>query len=226
MAFCFAAASAFAADGVVVRESEIRSGAVDEADAAASEWGITTEDYARYRELMRGRRGVWSPEADPLLVLGAHARSAEERRRIAEAFVVAEHARVEGELAFEREVQAAWTRLFPGQRRVGLGAEGRVAVRFAVLVERDCGACAPLVARYAERGVPVDFYVAGAAGDGDLRRWIAEQAIEAGAVRPGQVTVNHSNGSVPGEAPAVWGVDDALNAVWYAVQVERDSGAG
>ena len=208
--------SVCAADGVTVRESEFRRGAVDEADVAASEWGITREDYARYRELMRGRRGVWSPEADPLLVLGAHARTAEERRRIAEAFVMGEHARVEGELAFEREVQAAWARLFPGQRRVAMGADVPVAVRFAVLVERDCGACGPLVARYAGRPVPVDFYVDGAAGDGDLRRWIAEQPIDDGAVRPGRVTVNHSNGSVPGEAPAVWG--RGADGRWFQVE--------
>ena len=67
---------------------------------------------------MRGRRGVWTPGADPLLVLGAHARTEAERRRFAEAFVRAEHERVEGELAFERAVQAAWARLFPGELRL------------------------------------------------------------------------------------------------------------
>ena len=216
MALSFAPWVASAADGVTVRESQVRRGVVDETAAEAAEWGITREDYARYRELMRGRRGVWSPEADPLLVLGAHARTAEERRRLAEAFVVAEHGRVEGELAFEREVQAAWARLFPGQRRVGMGAEAAVAVRFAVLVERDCGPCASLVARYSERSVPVDFYVDGASGDGDLRRWIGEQSIDAAQVRPGRVTVNHSNGSVPGEAPAVWG--RGADGRWFQVE--------
>ena len=73
---------------------------------------------------MRGRRGTWTPGADTLLVLGAHARTEVERRRLAEAFVVAEHARVEGELAFERAVQAAWTRLFPGQLRIAAPAAG------------------------------------------------------------------------------------------------------
>ena len=75
--------------------------------AAAAVWRLSAEDWSRYEALMRGRRGVWTPGADPLLVLGAHARTEAERRRFAEAFVRAEHARVEGELAFERAVQAA-----------------------------------------------------------------------------------------------------------------------
>jgi len=191
---------------VTVRESEVRRSDVDEIGAVAAEWGVSRADVVRYRELMAGRRGAWSPGADPLLVLGAHARTAEERRRIAEAFVMAEHARVEGELAFEREVQAAWRRLFPGQRRVSIGgAPVSTAVRFAVLVERDCGSCGPLVGRYVRRGIPVDFYVDGASGDADLRRWVAEQGIAAAAINAGWVTVNHSGTSVPGEAPAVWG---------------------
>ena len=200
----------------MVRETEIRrSAVVDEVEEAASTWGISRADYSRYRELMRGRRGVWSPEADPLLVLGAHARSAEERRRLAEAFVMAEHRRVEGELAFEREIQAAWARLFPGRRRVELGGSaGPPATRYAVLVGRSCRSCGSLVARYAARREPVDFHVAGASGDADLRAWVDEQAFDAGQIGI-RITVSHSSAAFPGEGPSVYGLVDGR---WFEVE--------
>ncbi|MCB1890192.1 MAG: TIGR03759 family integrating conjugative element protein, partial [Rhodocyclaceae bacterium] len=46
----------------------------------ARDWGLTAEDWARYRELMQGPLGVYSPELDPLTALGIEARSEEERR--------------------------------------------------------------------------------------------------------------------------------------------------
>ena len=46
----------------VVRDSEFRDG-----ERRATAWRLAGEDWSRYEELMRGRRGVWSPDADPLL---------------------------------------------------------------------------------------------------------------------------------------------------------------
>ena len=69
------------------------------AASATAAWGLDGSDWTRCETLMTGRCGLWSPDADPLLVLGAHARTAAERR-FAEAYVAAEMGRVEGELAF------------------------------------------------------------------------------------------------------------------------------
>lgn len=199
--FLCAAHAAETADGAV-RESE----SADSARRAAA-WRLTRADWSRYENLMLGRRGTWSPGADPLLVLGAHARSEAERRRLAEAFVLAEHERVEGELAFERAVKAAWKRFFPGEPRIaalaGTLASGNVD-RYAMLVDRECADCGRHIRTRLEAGVPVDIYVRGAADDADLREWAGERAIEPAAVRAGLVTLNHADGAPPGPAPAVW----------------------
>src|SRR3546814_12388825 len=50
----------------------------------AREWGLQPEEWARYRQLMQGPLGVYSPQLDPLTALGIEARSEEERRRHAE----------------------------------------------------------------------------------------------------------------------------------------------
>ncbi len=178
---------------------------VDAARRAAS-WNLTSEDWVRYEALMRGPRGNWTPNVDPLLALGAHARSEAERRRFAEAFVLAEHERVEGELAFERAVQAAWLRLFPGRLRFAAlkPVDAAPAIeRYAVVVERDCTDCARLLRPYITGTVPVDLYVRGAADDDDLRAWALAHGVQLKQVLGGLVTVNHGDVGVPEKAPAV-----------------------
>ena len=202
LAFTLGTADAAETSEAAVRESQVRDSA-----RRAAVWNLTPADWTRYEELMAGKRGAWSPDADPLLVLGAHARTAAERRRFAEAFVLAEHARVEGELAFERAVQAAWTRLFPGQPRVAAPAAappGVAVERWAVVVDRGCADCGRRIGEQLGSGAPVDVYVRGAADDADVRAWAGEQGIDPAAVAAGVVTLNHGDGAPAGPSPAVW----------------------
>ncbi len=184
-------------------DGETGESAIVESQRRAVAWDLSADDWIRYEKLMRGRRGTWTPGADPLLVLGAHARTESERRRFAEAFVLAEHERVAGELAFERAVQAAWTRLFPGRLRIAMPTVSR-AERYALVVDRDCADCGRTLRGYLKGSTPVDIYVRGATDDADLRAWAAAQGVGAAHVLGGLVTVNHGDASVPGEAPAAW----------------------
>ena len=203
------AALAFCAgtDAAETSERDVREAEIRDSARGAAAWDLTAADWSRYEELMAGRRGAWSPDADPLLVLGAHARNAAERRRFAEAFVLAEHARVEGELAFERAVQAAWRRLFPGRPRLAAPAgavAGDAVERFALVVDRGCPDCGRLLRGRLGSAAPVDVYVRGAADDADVRGWAREQGIDPAAVRAGRLTLNHGDGAPAGPAPALW----------------------
>ena len=199
-----------------IEETRIRDTAVADtpvsAGALADAWGIEASDWERYRTLMTGRRGLWSPDADPLLVLGAHARTPAERRRFAEAYVMAEKERVEGELAFERAVGEAWARLYGGAAMFASSSAGAPdlagngwAVRFAVAVDAGCVACRALVERLWNGARPVDFHVLGTGGrDAALRAWV--RALDVDVSRPG-VTVNHGD-RFEGEAvPLVLGLE-------------------
>ncbi|CAI1238321.1 hypothetical protein [Serratia ficaria] len=68
----------------------------------ARDWGLRQEEWTRYREVMRGPLGIFSPNLDPLTALGIEARSDEERRRYAELQVQIEARRVEKTLAYQR----------------------------------------------------------------------------------------------------------------------------
>lgn len=85
----------------------------------AKKWGLRDDEFARYRELMEGPIGIYSPTLDPLSTLGIEARSDEERRRYAELQVQVEARRVEKLLAYQRAYDEAWQRLNPGMQRVG-----------------------------------------------------------------------------------------------------------
>ncbi len=89
-------------------------------DRVASDWGLQPQEWARYRELMDGPLGIYSPNLDPLSALGIEARTDEERRRYAELQVQVEARRVEKLLAYQRAYDEAWQRLNPGMQRVNL----------------------------------------------------------------------------------------------------------
>lgn len=199
-----------------IEETDVRASAVE--GAAARAWNLDETDWARYETLMAGRRGRWSPDADPLLVLGAHARTPAERRRFAEAYVVAEKERVEGELAFERAVGEAWARLY-GDEALFASApspapDESAALRFAVALDADCVPCRALAERYWGAGAPVDFHVLGTGGrDAALVDWV--RALDVDVSRPG-ITVNHGD-RFEGEAvPLV--LAQALDGTWRELE--------
>lgn len=80
---------------------------------SARDWGLTREEWARYRQLMHGPLGLYSPNLDPLTALGSEARTDSERRHIAELQVRMEAQRVQKLLAYQREYDDAWKRIYP-----------------------------------------------------------------------------------------------------------------
>jgi integrating conjugative element protein (TIGR03759 family) len=191
----------------------------DRLRSMATEWRITTQDYRRYLQLMQGVRGAWTPNADPLLALGAHAESSEELQRFAELYVRREAERVEGELAFQRAVNAAWRQLYPTQPRF-VSTTGRVAAskilgsgapaRFAVVVEPNCDDCTATVERYVKRlnrlrtVGGLDLYVRGLRDDdAELRAWVAQTQIPIDLIRNERITINHGDQYL-GSVPQVW----------------------
>lgn len=104
----FAAASETLITQTELTPSELKSTTIERAKLS----GLAIDEWQRYQSIMRGPRGLWSPNMDPLWVLGMHARTDEERRRYSEMAVKQERARVEGEIAFTRAYTEAWKKLY------------------------------------------------------------------------------------------------------------------
>lgn len=187
----------------------------------ASDWGLRTEEWARYREIMDGPLGIYSPNLDPLTALGIEARSDAEQRRYAELQVQAESRRVEKLLTYQRAYDEAWQRLQPGSRRVNLpdaatdtskqaagsaiGGSGRTAV----FVRDNCPPCEQVVRKLQSSGASFDVYMVGSrSDDARIRAWAQRAGVEPVKVRDRAITLNHDGGrwmalGVAGELPAV-----------------------
>lgn len=187
------------------------------AEQQARDWGLNVEEWTRYRDLMQGPLGVYSPHIDPLTALGIEARSDQERQRYAELQVAAEARRVEKLLAYQRAYDDAWQRLHADMPRVILPDAGpafspvvpATSGRLAVFVENACPTCDQAALRLQAAGRAFDIYVVDSgADDARIRAWAQRIGIEPAKVRSGQVTLNHDAGrwvslGLPGDLPAV-----------------------
>lgn len=212
------AQNARTATSPVVPSQEQSTVATNSDEQNARDWGLRPEEWTRYREVMRGPLGIFSPNLDPLTALGIEARSDDERRRYAELQVQVEARRVEKTLAYQRAYDAAWQRLHPGMQRVNLPEAGITsstsaasgdAGRIAVFVKDECAPCTQIVQQLQASGAAFDLYMVGSRQDDALiRDWAKRARIAPSRVRNGSITLNHDAGrwlslGLPGDLPAV-----------------------
>lgn len=173
---------------------------VQDLQQQAGQWGLNKDDYQRYQSLINGPRGIQSPGLDPLSTLGIEARNQAERRKYAEKWVKEEFARTQKELDFQREVTAAWKRLYPETLAVNMGNAAGIAHdtggRLALFVKSaGCGQCDARLAAVLADNRPVDIYLVDSQGeDGKLRDWAKDHHIPLDRVRSRQITLNHDGG--------------------------------
>lgn len=195
------AQNAATTDSRIVQSRDRAAIDADLDERLARDWGLQAEEFARYRQLMQGPLGVYSPNLDPLTALGIEARTDEERRRYAELQVQAEARRVEKTLAYQRAYDDAWKRLHPTLQPVLLteaggslstpGAPGRLAV----FVKDDCPACEQRVRQLQTAGTAFDLYMVGSRqDDARIRRWASKAGIDPAKVRARTITLNHDAG--------------------------------
>ncbi|WP_273807534.1 MULTISPECIES: TIGR03759 family integrating conjugative element protein [unclassified Pseudomonas] len=198
-------------------DSAERQSAIQRNDSAvAQEWGLSSQEFQRYRTLMQGSRGVYSPGLDPLTALGIEAQSDAERRRYAELQVRAEAQRVQKELAYDQAYRDAWNRLYPNLQPIQAGGQTapqaspavRGNGRLAVFVTDSCAACTERVQALQSAGQAFDLYLIGSQNDdAKIRRWAVLAGIDPAKVRTRQITLNHDAGrwvqlGLGGELPA------------------------
>jgi len=178
----------------------VQQSSMQELQQQAGQWGLSQDDYQRYQSLKNGPRGIQSPGLDPLSTLGIEARNPAERRKYAEKWVKEEFARTQKELDFQREVTAAWKRLYPETLAVNMGNAAGIAHdtggRLALFVKSaNCVQCDARLAAVLADNRPVDIYLVDSQGDdGKLRGWAKDHHIPLDRVRSRQITLNHDGG--------------------------------
>lgn len=195
------AQNATTTDSRIVQSRDRATIDADLDERLARDWGLQAEEFARYRQLMQGPLGVYSPNLDPLTALGIEARTDEERRRYAELQVQAEARRTEKILAYQRAYDDAWKRVYPTLQPVVLAGAGGTAAtpgtpgRLAVFVKDDCPACEQRVRQLQTAGTAFDLYMVGSRqDDARIRRWASKAGIDPAKVRARTITLNHDAG--------------------------------
>lgn len=209
---------------VTATESQVTLDAKQE-HRLAETWGLKHEEWTRYRELMRGPLGIYSPNLDPLTALGIEARSDSERTRYAELQARMEGVRVEKLLAYQRAYDDAWKRLYPTlhpvrvtQDRVGQQPSASAAPsHLAVFIKDDCATCDARVRALQTSGRLFDIYMVGTRGDDTaIRAWASRIGIDAKKVHERAITLNHDAGRwlAIGDGGALPAVLREVNGQW------------
>ncbi|SEO85061.1 TIGR03759 family integrating conjugative element protein [Aquisalimonas asiatica] len=231
-----------AEDEATEQRTEFRTtGPVDvERLRASGQWDLDDGEWQRYETLMDGPRGLWSPDLDPVWVLGIHARSDSERRRYAEMAVERERERVADELAFQRAYDDAWDRLYPDRQLFADQNTGSIAGakapsdertalpleamedgdRLVLVADRQCRECTEVVNAVVQALADgaewrVDVFLLDMDTDEEVREWATAQAIPLDLVRERRITLNRDDGTLAGYEPPALLRQDGLR--WQRV---------
>lgn len=179
--------------------------------ARANAWGLSEQEWRRYKTLMQGiRSSISPPTISPIEVLGIHARDEAERRQYAEHWARAMREDIDRILAFQRAYDAAGKRLFPNERVIDVDRLPRKTPREDVLQPADrllffsrpdCPSCDLLLGKLLNRFdeiAGIDIYLSGIepGDDAAVRDWASSHVIDPQWVRSRRITLNHDAGAL------------------------------
>ncbi|AEF05682.1 TIGR03759 family integrating conjugative element protein [Alteromonas naphthalenivorans] len=188
----------------------------------AGYWSLEVKEYQRYKELMRGPLGVWSPTIDPLLALGMFPETPAQQQRYAELYARQEFELTERTLRFQQAYRDAFQRLYPNvdtvdqrllapyrlheQKKESTKAARWLAKkqfqdgdRVMVFVPSRCGQCSSMIPRLMSlvsgtRNAGIDVYVRNASDDDAVRAWAQAHQIHAKQLGDNVLTLNRDEG--------------------------------
>ena len=178
----------------------------------AKYWGLTEKEWRRYKEIMQGPRGWWSPNLDPIEVLGLYADSETERLRYAEMQARLNLERVERELAWvkasmvaAKRVQGTNVSYFDFAKSPLAGKRDRQGYRpgdrLMFFTRVTCAKCGKELHRLIEKsksikGLGLDVFVVGKVSDDAVRGWARQLKMSPARVKKREITLNHDNGTL------------------------------
>lgn len=178
----------------------------DNERSLARQWMLTDTDWVKYKKIMQGPRGIWSPGLDPITALGVSETDLVERKRYATLWVKVETRRAELELAFEVERQLAGKKLQGDQLMINNTQwikdweSNRVKIKKQVLLFADVGCtdeCKDIFDEiYASVGknARLDIFFVNDPSTTEIGQWASFMKIPPEVVRSRAVTLNFDEG--------------------------------
>ena len=187
-------------------DKEAASSLSEKDRSLAKQWMLSETDWVKYKQIMSGPRGIWSPGLDPITALGVSETDPQERKRYAELWIKMETRRAELEMAFEVERQRAASRILGNQLAVNNTSwireweEKRVEVNKQVILFVDSECKESCKSMFEELHASVGdnarldiFFKQGASSD-DIGQWASFMKIAPEVVRARAITLNFDEG--------------------------------
>lgn len=186
------------------REAALQMSEIDQ--ALANQWMLDESDWVKYKTIMSGPRGIWSPGLDPLTALGVSETDPQERKRYAELWMKMEIRRVELELAFEVERMKAGKKLqgdllaVNNQPWVEAWETEQKAVTHQVMFfvdascTEDCKSEFENLFKSIGNNAKLDIYFRDGIGSEEIGVWAAFMGIDPALVKSRKVTLNFDSG--------------------------------
>ena len=184
-------------------------------------WGMTAEEWTRYRELLAGPAAFRHADRSPLTIMTLYSEG-EEQRRWAERLVAHEYAENAREIRANRAFHEAAMRLYPPEPPTGQASSAlppltaaRTAERYLLFVAEGCAACDTLLkqAIALTANHRLDVYLVGAEDAQAVSAWAQRKGIPRHLV-PSRLTINVDGGTfarlnrLAHEVPALYAVDE------------------
>ena len=178
----------------------------EEDKTLSKQWGLSKSDWLKYKNIMRGPRGVWSPGLDPITALGVSETDPQERKRYAELWVEIESRRAELEMAFEVERSHAAKRIHKNQLAFNNTAwiqdwqnkQKRINKHILLFIDAKCKKqCKAMFDElYASVGdnSRLDIFFQSGAESNDIGQWASYMKIPPEVVKSRSVTLNFDDG--------------------------------
>lgn len=178
----------------------------EEERSLAKQWMLTESDWVKYKKLMSGPRGIWSPGLDPITALGVSETDPSERARYAMIWMKVESRRMELELAFEVERMKAGKEMF-GENPLVIDAPWQkewkekynaTTTHVALFVDdfclEDCEELVGEVRKSVSRNSRLDIFFNEGASAESISKWARHMQIDPEIVRARKVTLNFEAG--------------------------------
>ena len=174
----------------------------DSQEQLAKMYGLDMKQWSQYQTLLKGPRGLWSPNIHPLMALGIRKGIKDsEKRRLAKQYATIHFERVKRELAFEHAVFDAGMRKYghlslfkedftQTKNNTLFNKASNVTKRFQYFVRTDCSSCRQTIQAWLKKGQKFDLYISG--NKQKITRFAKKMGISPLLV-PGQITLNSMN---------------------------------
>ena len=178
-----------------------------EEKALAKQWMLTESDWKKYKSIMNGPRGVWSPGLDPVTALGVSEIDITERKRYAEIWTRVFSQKYELELKFEKERMAAAVRFHQDKSLIDneqwiedwkaehQGINQKVSLFIRDDCIDDCRAYFDDVRGALGKRAVLDIYFAEGASADSIGNWAQAMDIDPNVVSRKKITLNFDNGT-------------------------------